>query len=228
MIHLVTGNKNQSRAYIHNLATQQGLDISKAYNLYDNDFAQGSFQEIVPVHTGLFGERELYVIHNSVRNLDIKNILKQYAESDHVIVFREDSVLKKDLIQFQKIDAHVEQFEKEQKPEVKKYNTFALADLLGARDKKNLWLGYRQAITQTSAEEIHGILFWQVKNLALVKTSNTNPGMNNFVFSKNQQFAKKYTLAEIQALAERLTYMFHTRDTYRTLEIDLEQFILEL
>lgn len=228
MIHLVTGNKKQSREYIHKLATQQGLDISKSYNLYDNDFAQTDFEQIIPIHTGLFGERELYIIHNSVRELDIKNILKHYSAADHVIVFREDSILKKDLTQFEKISAHIQQFEKELEIKTKKYNTFDLADLLGARDKKNLWLGFRQAIVQTSAEEIHGILFWQIKNLALVKSSTQNPGMNNFVYSKNQKFAEKYSLSEIQNLADKMLRMFHVRDTYKTLEIDLETMILEL
>lgn len=228
MIHLLTGNKKERKDFIKNICEQQGIDISTTQNLYSNDFKEVSFENTIPVYTGLFAERECFVVHDAVRDLAIKTILKNYSETDHILIFSEETILKKDLTSFEKIGADIKQFEKEQKIESQKYNTFALADLLGTRDKKNLWLGFREATSTVSAEEIHGILFWQIKNLALVKTSNTNPGMSPFVYSKNQSFINNYTLAEIQDLAADMTKMFHTRDTYSTLEIDLEKVILEL
>ncbi|MCA9353191.1 hypothetical protein KC901_03345, partial [Patescibacteria group bacterium] len=79
-----------------------------------------------------------------------------------------------------------------------------------------------------SPEEIHGILFWQVKNIALVHTSSTNPGMNPFVYKKTMHFAKNFSHKDIQGLSRSLAHMFHNRDTYSTLDVELEKFILSL
>ena len=229
MIHLLTGNKKERKNSITDICIQQGIKTGKVQHFYVDDFRDINFENSIPLNTGLFGERECFVFHESVRDLALKTILKNYSETEHILIFSEDSILKKDLTIFEKIGAGIQQFEKEQKIESAKYNTFALADLLGARDKKNLWLGFREAIgSGISAEEIHGIMFWQIKNLALVKTSSTNPGMSPFVYSKNQSFVNNYSLAEIQNLAGKMVKIFHTRDTYSTLEIDLEKIILGL
>jgi len=228
MIYLLVGNKKERRDFIKNLCSEKNISENSIHHLYDNSFKELSFQNLVPVNRGLFSETELFVFHECVRVLDIKNILKEYSETEHNLFLLEDSILKKDLTTFQKSEVTIHQFEKEQKNETKKYNTFALADLLGRRDKKNIWLGFREAITQVSAEEIHGILFWQIKNLALVKTSTTNPGMNPFVYKKNQSFVNNYSEGELKILSQKMTRMFHKRDSYSTLEIELEKFILEL
>ncbi|MCA9351664.1 hypothetical protein KC929_02705, partial [Patescibacteria group bacterium] len=80
-----------------------------------------------------------------------------------------------------------------------------------------------------SPEEIHGILFWQVKNLALVQSSSGQvPGMNPFVYRKTSGFVKNFTQAEIKDIARSLDNMFHNRDTYSTLDIELEKLILAI
>lgn len=228
MIYLLAGNKKERKDFVRELCTQQGLDMEKIQNFYEGDFDNKSFEEIIPVNTGLFDERECFVIHDLVRDLKIKSILKDYSDTSHLIIFSEETILKKDLTSFEKAGVIVQQFEKEQKIDVKKYNTFDLADLLGRRDKKNLWLGFREAISQVSAEEIHGILFWQLKNLALVKNSNRNPGMSPFVYNKNQSFINNFSIEEIYSLSDIMVRVFHNRDTYSTLEIDLEKLILSL
>ncbi len=228
MIFLLVGNKKERKDFVRYICEEQGLDIQHIQRFYADDFLESSFSSRVPIYTGLFGERECFVFHNIVRDVVNKDLLKSYSETDHILIFSEDSILKKDLIFFEKIGAGIHQFEKEVKIESQKYNTFTLADLLGARDKKNLWLAFREAISTVSAEEIHGILFWQIKNLALIKTSTSNPGMSPFVYSKNQSFVNNYSLPEIQELSAEMVKIFHTRDTYSTLEIDLEKIILGL
>lgn len=228
MICLLTGNKKERKDFAAEICVQQGLDAGKTQHFHTDDFKDQKFENIIPLNTGLFDERECFVFHNLVRDVVNKTLLKNYAETKHILIFSEDSILKKDLKNFEAIGAGIHQFKTEEKKESKKYNTFALADLLGARDKKNLWLGFRDAIATVSAEEIHGILFWQLKTLALVKTSSSNPGLNDFVYRKNQSFVANYTLEEIKHLAGEMIKIFHTRDTYSTLEIDLEKIILGL
>ncbi len=235
MIYLLTGNKKERKEYVQKLCKQQGIEILSVQNLYFDNFKEIPFENVIPENIGLFGEIECFVAHDCVRDLKIKDILKNYFETEHQLIFSEDSILKKDLTVFQKAGVTIQQFNSEKKIESEKYNTFALADLLGQRDKKSLWMAYRDAISNVSAEEIHGILFWQIKNLALVIKHNLSldagrqvQGMNSYVFKKNQSFVKNYSLDEIQELSKKMTEIFHKRDTYNTLEIDLEKLILSL
>ena len=226
MIYLLLGNKNERKIAVQEICKQQNIETNQVQNLYEHSFKEVSFENLIPVFTGLFNQRECYVIHGAVRDLGIKSLLKDYSRTEHIVIFSEETLLKKDRTLFEKNNVEIREFEKEQKAEVKKYNTFALADVLGQRDKKNLWLGFRDAIKLVSAEEIHGILFWQLKNLLLVKTSSENPGLNPFVYRKNQSYAGNFSEDEIRNLMQQMTKIFHKRETYSTLEIELEKIIL--
>jgi hypothetical protein len=112
------------------------------------------------------------------------------------------------------------------------FNIFSLGDALGARRKKDLWVLYQQAISAgLGYEEICGTLFWQVKNMALVKNAGAGDdvGLKLFVAQKARGFAKNYTLTEITRLALALVTIFH--EDHRGGEpmgIGLEKFVLSL
>jgi len=225
MLYLLHGKSQQRKEFIRSLATELSLTPQ---HIYDNDIQSVDINQLVSTQTGLFGDKEMYVIHSLARTLDIKNLLEGYAGSDNIFIFSEDTITKPITKVFEKHEATIQDFGKEEKKTENKFNMFSLTDALGARDKKNLWLLFQEAIKNGSPEEIHGILFWQVKNLALVKTSQTNPGMNPFVYNKTSGYAAKFTPEEIQKMAGDLVYMFHNRDTYSTLDIELEKLILSL
>ena len=225
MLYLLHGKSESRKNFIRELVT--GLSLTPQH-IYDNDVQSVEIENLVSVQTGLFGDKGLHVIHSLARTLDIKNLLEGYAKSDNIFIFSEDTITKPITKVFEKYEATIQDFGKEEKKNENKFNMFSLTDTLGTRDKKNLWLLFQEAIKNGSPEEVHGILFWQVKNLALVKTSQTNPGMNPFVYNKTSGYAAKFTLEEIQKMARDLVYMFHNRDTYSTLDIELEKFILAL
>jgi|GEM_PF-124415 DNA polymerase III delta subunit len=108
---------------------------------------------------------------------------------------------------------------------------FDLADALGDRDKKKLWILYRHAIDAGKVpEEIHGIFFWQVKSMILASrsTSAALAGLKPFVYSKSKRYAERFTSAELAHILERLVSIYH--DAHRSLhdfETDLEIFILQ-
>ena len=112
------------------------------------------------------------------------------------------------------------------------FSIFTLADAVGARDKKDAWMLYRQAIDLgMSPEEIVGTLFWQVKMilLAQVARSADEAGIKEFPFSKAKRYALNYSHEEAQALSSSLISLYH--DAHRgevNFEIGLEQLILEL
>ena len=225
MIYLFHGKSESRKQSIRILAEE--ISVTPQH-IYDNDLKDQDIDTLVSVQTGLFGDKEMYVIHDLARALDIKKLLPEYAESDNIFVFSESTVTKPILKAFEKNTATIEDFGKELKQKKQEFNIFSLTDALGARDKKNLWLLFREAVETKSPEEIHGTLFWQIKNLALVKASSSNPGMNPFVYQKTSLYAAKFSEQEIQNMARDLIHMFHNRDTYSTLDIELEKFILAM
>lgn len=228
MIFIVVGNKIERQKYIHDICAEHQIEKSYIQHIYDNDLKNAPFHHLVSIDTSLFGDSECYVLHDLLRDLDIKNIFEEYKDSPHIIVFSEDSILKKITTEAEKKDIQVIEFEKEKKQEKTSFNIFSLADALGNRDKKQLWLLFREAIQNASPEEIHGILFWQLKNMTLVKTSNSNPGLNNFVYSKNKKFVGNFSKSDLLRLNAEFIRMFHERDSYSTLDIELEKMILSL
>jgi DNA polymerase III delta subunit len=118
----------------------------------------------------------------------VKEYLKDIAESPHIFIFSEGKLLapvKKKLL---KHADKVEEFEEKKKIE-KKFNVFLLTDAVAERNPKKSWVLYQGALQNGMApEEIHGILFWQMKNIVSVRTA-INPeeaGMKAFPFKKAQ------------------------------------------
>ena len=224
MLHLISGNKADRKKFAQSIAS--GKNLSPQF-IYGDDIGEEGINSFVNTHTGLFGDIEMFVIDSYARDIR-KEFLLDYSASANIIIFSEDSTTKPVRALFEKSGAEITEFEKEAKSTEVKFNVFSLTDAFGARDKKNLWLLFTEAIKKSSPEEIHGILFWQIKNMFLVKTSTTNPGLNSFVYQKNQGFAQKFSLAELHRYAQNMLTMFHKRDTYSTLELELERFILSL
>ncbi len=226
MLHLISGKSDDRKSYVKKIADEFKA-VPQHIHAGDID-EERSISDLVVTQTGLFGDKEIYVIHDMARDLDLKALLSGYAGSENIIVFSEATVTKKITGAFEKVEASIHDFGKEIVSKEEKMNIFTLADALGNRDKKQLWLLLQQALQQASPEEIHGILFWQVKNMMMVATSETNPGLNNFVYTKNQGFVNKWTLQELHKLSSDFVRMFHKRDSYRTLDIDLEKVVLSL
>ena len=225
MLYLLHGKSDKRKEYINTLVQKYSL---VPQHIYDNDIQEKQLIQVVSTQTGLIGDKECYVIHDLARMLDLKSLLAGFAESENVFVFSEDTVTKPIIKIFDKYNAEIHDLGKEEKARKEEFNMFSLTDALGARDKKKLWLLFQEAVQKGSPEEIHGILFWQLKNLALVKSSSQNPGMNPFVYNKTSGYAQKFSDQEIKKFIQDFTHMFHNRDTYSTLDIELEKFILAL
>ena len=109
---------------------------------------------------------------------------------------------------------------------------FALADALGARDKKTLWILYCTAIEEGKVpEEIHGILFWQAKSMIIAAQAKTagDSGLSPFVYQKSKRYANNFKPEELKNLLERLVSVYH--DSHRGIhefETAMERLILEL
>ncbi len=230
MIHLIIGERDERQKSLEQLIESFRETVDRLQHRYLEDLGEHSLLDVVDVQTGLFGGVELFELHDFAGVTQVSD-LEKLSLSPNLFFFVEDKVSKKTLDGFSKIGAIVHQT-KEVHSLTKKqeFPIFALADALGERDKKKLWMLYRSAIDQgTSPEEINGILLWQLKNLAMVIDSPQDvPGMKPFVYSKNKRYAKNYTFESVQQLAKQFTYAFHNRDTYDTLDIQIERILLTL
>ena len=112
------------------------------------------------------------------------------------------------------------------------FNVFALTDALGERDRKKLWTLYQRAkYAEVSPEEIHGILFWQVKSMLLAKNAKNaeEAGLKPYPFKKSVGFLKHYTGGEVEHLSRKLLSVSHdARRGLHDFDIALERFVLNI
>jgi hypothetical protein len=98
-----------------------------------------------------------------------------------------------------------------------RFNIWAPADALAARDRRALWLLYQEAqATGFSKEEFFWKLAWKVKSLLLA--------------ARTGKPSRQYKTEELAALSGRLVRLWHDyrREANRDFAIGLERFILEV
>lgn len=115
----------------------------------------------------LFGESRVYVgtglFSDEDRAEALLEILPILNASEHTFIFEEESgaSLAK---QVEKQGGSVIRAKAEKKQQAS--DPFALANALGRRDRKNLWLLYRKAIDEgASPEQLVGMLAWKARSM---------------------------------------------------------------
>ena len=194
---------------------------------------------------GLFSNKYIVLVRGILEKKELKEVfldkLEVFAESPNIFIISAGSIDKASL---KKIEKHAEKVQEVASADSasedsgpnssKKFagnSMFAMADALGARDKKTLWILYREAIEEGKVpEEIHGIFFWQAKSMVLASRtkSATESGLNPFVHSKSARYAANFSGAELSSLIERLVSVYH--DSHRGIhefETAMERLILE-
>ncbi len=222
MIYLLVGNKKDRKDKVQALMAGNTGTI-----IYAEDIGEGGLSNHVQTQAGMFGDREYYVIYNYARDIK-KDELAEYSQSENIFIFSEETITKPVRALFEKVTAEIIEFSEEAKESDKKFNMFSLTDAFLNRDKKTLWLLFQEALKNGSPEEIHGILFWQLKNMILVKTSPENPGLQSFVYTKTKKGVEKFSLEDLSLLNQKFLEIFHKRDNYSTLDIELEKIVLSL
>lgn len=116
--------------------------------------------------------------------------------------------------------------------EVKRFDTFAMADALARKDKRTLWLLLQEAKQNNlAAEEIIGVLWWQLKMLRLVTlTKNaTLARVKDFPYNKAKKALPNFKAGELEALALSLLTFYHQgHDGMRDIDLALEEWVLKL
>ncbi|PJE74552.1 MAG: hypothetical protein COV01_00765 [Candidatus Taylorbacteria bacterium CG10_big_fil_rev_8_21_14_0_10_41_48] len=185
---------------------------------------------------GLFENKYIVFADRILDNRELNDVvfskLESMKESPNIFIMLEVKLLKEAQKKLEKHAEKIEVHDATEKPKKESNEIFATADALGRRDKKSLWMLYRKAIDADAVpEEIHGILWWQMKSIALAQTglSPAETGLNPFVHSKAKGFAQNFTREETDKILSSLVRMYH--DAHRgkhDFEIALEKFALDL
>ncbi len=137
--------------------------------------------------------------------------LHEMSQSSNWFVFLESKLAKTVLDEFKKSRAEINYFELP-KERHEKYNNFILANDLGARDKKNLWIHFREAVNLgVGLEELVGVMFWKVKDML------------------TKRFYGKWKKEELENVAQKLAFILpEARREGKDPETVFEKFILEI
>ncbi len=240
MLYVLYGtDQKRAREKLHKLTEVLLLKKPDASSSYvDEETFSGAYLESLIKEQGLFESKQIIVLSNIFKNKDIKDFFlthrKAVGFSSNIFFLIEGALDKATVLKLQKVSEKVELFGESLRTvkKEKEFSIFTLADALGARDRKKLWVLYQKAKRLNIAdEEIHGVLFWQTKNMLLVaRTENLNEtGLNPFVYKKAQAFLKNYSKKELEFAAETLVVLSHdARRGKHDFAIALEKFILEV
>ncbi len=158
-----------------------------------------------------------------------RTILK---ETDHKVFVREKDP-SKDLTAFFTRLGEIKEYRIAKKIE-KRENSFAIADAIGARNKKIAWVEYEKTRKRgVSIEEIHGTVFWAFKSMwiagGLSPSDAQHAGMKDFTYRNYHQFAKKYLKQELASRLNELKEMYHKGHRGEVdMEHSMELFLLNL
>jgi DNA polymerase III delta subunit len=165
----------------------------------------------------LFGEVRTFGIVGAAENeawlASIVPVLPALQSSAHLFLFEEDAG-----VSFAKSIEKAKGRVVKVKAEVvaERVDTFALANALGARDKKKLWLLYTEALAAGSpAEMLAGMLAWKARSMLASEQKGRVP--------------TGWKAGESEKLSSALVSLYHnSRRGAGSLDLLLEQFILSL
>ncbi|HEY4510836.1 MAG TPA: hypothetical protein VJG29_00505 [Candidatus Paceibacterota bacterium] len=193
----------------------------------------GSLPEVLrerALSTPLFEGPRTYMISGLAEEEFFEELVPVLAHSPHLFVCEEEKVLAKTKARLVKEGATLLDAPPEKQKE--RINVFALADALGNRDKKKMWVLLAVLLREgAKPEEVAGALHWQARSMLLAKTARSaeETKMKDFVFAKSLRYAKNFTEEELKDLSRSLVTLYHEAHRGRgQLELALERLVLSL
>jgi DNA polymerase III delta subunit len=179
----------------------------------------------------LFGGTEWFVFDTPSANEEcaeaVADSLLELAESNNVFIILENSLLVAQKKAYEKHAAEMKEFSSDK---VERFNSFALAEALAGKDKRQLWVLLHEAkLAGLREEEVIGMLWWQLKALRLAKLTRTadEAGMKDFPYNKAKRALAKFQEGEVERLAQSLLEVYHDGHAgVRELDLALEEWAL--
>lgn len=224
----------RSRKKLHEL-----LDFAKKkrpeaelFRLTSENFEEGRLEELLSSQ-GLFDQKYTVVLDSLFEKKEIKEFvlgkLDEISESEQLFFMIEGAVDSASLKKIEKCAKQVQEFQpKEEKKN--EHNIFSVANGLVEKDRKKLWISFLDSMKKGSApEELHGIFFWQVKNMILASRakSQSETGLSPFAYTNALRGSRNYKTEDLMKMSNDLVEMTHkVRSGKGSMDIMLEKWVL--
>jgi DNA polymerase III delta subunit len=218
MLYVITGNDFQKvtakkQALIEAMHKKRpGAEVITFDTL---DWSEAAFEEKAFAQ-GLFESKVILILNQLLSEKTSREYLATRLDAlaalDHAVIMIEEE-LDEDLTD--NITAAAEQVFTcmgRDKKETPPPNLFPLADALAQRNKKEAWVLFTEALRSgVAAEEIHGVLMWQVRSMLIAQQADsaTNAGLKPFVYTKSKRYASNFPGSELPQLSEKLVRAYH-------------------
>ncbi|MDQ5949231.1 MAG: hypothetical protein QG589_357 [Patescibacteria group bacterium] len=235
MIYLLYGTDvHKSRAKLHEMlrALVKKRPNAELFKITTENWNEGQFIELLGSQ-GLFDQKYIVVLDGLLGKKETKNLilekLSDMQNTEHPFLMVEGKIDAPTIKKIEKIAEKIQEFVKSEQTK-ETYNIFSVTEGLLARDKKRLWVSYIDLLRRGGVpEEIHGILFWQVKNMLLASRadSQTDTGLTPYQYKNALAGARKYTTDELVSLMSSLVNITHSvRSGEGDIDILTEKWIL--
>lgn len=235
MIYFLHGtDTHKSRKRLHTIL--QGLlakrPNSEVFKITADNFNESQIDELISSF-GLFESKYIVVLDFILSQKNVKEIildkLSKMQETEHWFLILDGKLDASSIKTVEKYSYKTEIFEKvEQKKDSP--IIFKLTDKILQRDKKQLWISYVDLLEQgIPAEEIHGVMFWAVKNMIICSTaeSQKDSGLSPFVYKNSLTGSRHFKIEELKKMSEGLVGMLHkVRTGNGEMEVMLEKWML--
>lgn len=234
MLYVIYGKDGiKSRKKLHEL-----LDFAKKkrpeaelFRLTTENWSEDRLEELLSSQ-GLFDQKYTVVLDSLFEKKEIKIFvlekLPEMQESGQLFFMIDSSLDSPSLKKIEKYAKQVQKFEKEERRE--EYNIFSVTTGLLERDRKKLWISYLDSLRKGFApEEIHGIFFWQIKNMILASKAKSQgeTGLTPFAYKNALTGTRKYRTEELLKMSNQLLGMTHSvRAGEGDIDIMLEKWVL--
>lgn len=217
MIYFLHGtDTNKSRKRMHEIL--QSLlakrPNSEVFKITTENWSEGQFDELISSQ-GLFEQKYVvvldFVFGDKSAKEYISDRLAQMKDTEHWFVILDGKVDVATVRSIEKVAFKTQVFEKTDKKKDSPI-IFTITDKLLNRDKKKLWISYVDLIDQgIPAEEIHGVLFWAVKNMIIASRvdSQKESGIAPFSYSKALSGTRNFKTEELKKMSGDLVDMVH-------------------
>ncbi|MDP3958306.1 MAG: hypothetical protein Q8Q36_02485 [bacterium] len=182
---------------------------------------------------GLFGGTYVFFVKEFLATTEDReffmDMAKTLAHSHNSFVVSEPSATKELLAAIEKAGGEAVRVAGKEPVGKRDTTGFALADAAARRDRGRSWALFQEALWKgASAEELHGILFWQMKNLFLAKKGGGGQKFS-FPLMKAKAAAPKWEEQELESALSRLVSIYHEAHRGRyELPVALELFLLDV
>lgn len=216
------------------------------FKLDIDNFSETKLEEFI-FSQGLFEQKYIVQLDGLLENKDFSELLigklEELQKSENIFIVLERKINNSLLKKIERYTTQKQEFSLKKNKErlfatekgtfrLRDFKIFDLAIYFGNRDKKDLWVLYQKTkIKNIPAEEVCGILFWQLKVMFLVLKSQTvqQTGLKPFVFNEAKRYLKHYSEPELKKMSADLVFLYHNaRRSGLTLDLALEKFILGL